>query len=250
MRKETMSGIWRSPEVKPKWQHSRRGKLLPARRTLFQNLCCQTERNSREGVVFISDAKTPVTRAKGTGRVDASSSSSATSELARTRIRGRSQSAATKEIRSRSKELAEHDRDEFATVCFPLLVRGPLGTKLRRGQRPGRSVARIDHRSDEGVPAPSITLALSLGGSRGLPVKRASVSTFFGHHVASDVLQALARGSAGTSRCNLVASLRLLHDIRGAPISPPSHNKIGSPSPRDDQHGAEADKSSYMLFHD
>ena len=194
MRKETMSGIWRSPELKPKVATQSPRKTITSTPNTISELCRRTERNSREGVVFIPMRRHRCRRQRSYWRVDASSSSSATSELARTRIRGRSQNAATKEIRSRSKELAEHDRDEFAPVCFPLLVRGPLAPA--KSQRPGRSVARIDHRSDEGVPAPSITLALSLG--------RAACRS---ESVCLDVLRSSRRERCASGACAWVGNV-------------------------------------------
>jgi len=53
MRKETMSGIWRSPELKPKLATQSLRKTTTSTPNTISELCRRTERNSREGVVFI-----------------------------------------------------------------------------------------------------------------------------------------------------------------------------------------------------
>ena len=66
MRKETMSGYLALARAEAqKRQHSRRGKLLPARRTLFQNYVVEQNEIVVKVSSFQSVAKTPVTSATG-----------------------------------------------------------------------------------------------------------------------------------------------------------------------------------------
>src|SRR6476620_3827308 len=48
MRKETMSGIWRSPELKPKVATQSPRKTTTSTPNIISELCRRTERNSRE----------------------------------------------------------------------------------------------------------------------------------------------------------------------------------------------------------
>jgi hypothetical protein len=92
----------------------------------------------------------------------------------------------------------------------------------------------------------SVDFALNLGGSLGLPVQSASVSTFLGHHVPSDVLKSLARGSARATRLSLVRFTSLLHRCH-ALWSPPPDNRLATPA-RNNQQEAESNETSKMLF--
>jgi hypothetical protein len=52
MRKETMSGIWRSPELKPKTATQSPQKITTSTPNIISGRCRPREQNSREGVVF------------------------------------------------------------------------------------------------------------------------------------------------------------------------------------------------------
>jgi hypothetical protein len=75
----------------------------------------------------------------------------------------------------------------------------------------------------------SVDFALNLCGSLCLPVERASVSTFLGHHVRSDVLKSLARGPARATGLSLVRFISLLHRYHALCHQP--DNRLATPAP-------------------
>jgi hypothetical protein len=101
MRKEIMSGIWHSPELKPKAATQSPRKTITSTPNTISELCRRTERNSRK---VSSSIRCENTGADATGSVRRRSKFLLISDLrlGGTRIRGRSQNAGIVRIASPS----------------------------------------------------------------------------------------------------------------------------------------------------